>query len=68
MKWGIKIAVTTLSAAGILALSGPALATNGYFTHGVGTESKGMAGSGVGSNAARTLASSWRRPASPCAN
>ena len=53
MKWGIKFAVTTLSAAGILALSGPALATNGYFTHGVGTESKGMAGSGVGSNAAR---------------
>ncbi|NNL63978.1 MAG: hypothetical protein HKO69_09225 [Woeseiaceae bacterium] len=30
-------------------LSGSALATNGYFTHGVGTESKGMAGTGVGS-------------------
>ena len=52
MKSGIKVAVTILSAAGILALSGPALATNGYFTHGVGTESKGMAGTGVGSNAA----------------
>ena len=30
-------------------LSGSAMATNGYFTHGVGTESKGMAGTGVGS-------------------
>ncbi len=38
-----------LLAAGTLALSGAAWATNGYFTHGVGTESKGMAGSGVGS-------------------
>jgi long-chain fatty acid transport protein len=27
------------------------MATNGYFTHGVGTQSKGMAGTGVGSNA-----------------
>ena len=26
------------------------MATNGYFTHGVGTESKGMAGTGIGSN------------------
>ena len=33
--------------------SGSAMATNGYFTHGVGTESKGMAGTGVGSNAAQ---------------
>lgn len=31
--------------------SGSAQATNGYFTHGVGTQSKGMAGTGVGSNA-----------------
>jgi hypothetical protein len=31
--------------------SGSAFATNGYFTHGVGTQSKGMAGTGVGSNA-----------------
>jgi long-chain fatty acid transport protein len=36
---------------GMLAFSGSALATNGYFTHGVGTQSKGMAGTGVGSNA-----------------
>jgi long-chain fatty acid transport protein len=28
------------------------MATNGYFTHGVGTESKGMAGSGAGSDGA----------------
>jgi len=41
-----------LSALGLFALSGAAMATNGYFTHGVGTESKGMAGTGVGSNAA----------------
>jgi len=41
-----------LSALGLFALSGTAMATNGYFTHGVGTESKGMAGTGIGSNAA----------------
>jgi len=40
----------TLSALGLFALSGAAMATNGYFTHGVGTESKGMAGTGIGSN------------------
>jgi len=34
----------------MLTLSGTALATNGYFTHGVGTQSKGMAGTGVGSD------------------
>jgi len=38
-------------AAILLGVSGTALATNGYFTHGVGTESKGMAGAGVGSSA-----------------
>jgi long-chain fatty acid transport protein len=38
-------------AAGVLAVSSPAMATNGYFTHGVGTQSKGMAGTGTGSNA-----------------
>ena len=38
-------------AAGALSISGAAMATNGYFTHGVGTQSKGMAGTGVGSNA-----------------
>ena len=36
---------------GMFIFSGSALATNGYFTHGVGTQSKGMAGTGVGSNA-----------------
>jgi len=36
-----------LSAFGLFTLSGAAMATNGYFTHGVGTESKGMAGAGV---------------------
>ncbi|MDJ0939863.1 MAG: hypothetical protein QNJ00_08860 [Woeseiaceae bacterium] len=40
-----------LLAATALSLSGTALATNGYFTHGVGAESKGMAGTGIGSNA-----------------
>ena len=49
MKPGIRNAVATLSALGLFTLSGAAMATNGYFTHGVGTESKGMAGSGVGS-------------------
>ncbi len=39
-------------AAWILTFSNVALATNGYFTHGVGSESKGMAGTGIGSNAA----------------
>ena len=36
-----------------MSFSVPALATNGYFTHGVGTESKGMAGAGIGSDNAR---------------
>ena len=40
-----------IAAAVLLVASGSALATNGYFTHGVGTQSKGMAGTGVGSNA-----------------
>jgi len=40
-----------LTASAFFAFSGSALATNGYFTHGVGTQSKGMAGTGVGSNA-----------------
>jgi len=42
---------SSLIAAGMLVASAPAMATNGYFTHGVGTQSKGMAGTGVGSNA-----------------
>mgnify|MGYP001606558287 FL=1 len=51
MKSLKKFAITTLVAAGTLALNSPALATNGYFTHGVGTASKGMAGTGIGSYA-----------------
>ena len=51
MKSLKKSAAAGLSALVALALSTPALATNGYFTHGVGTESKGMAGTGIGSNA-----------------
>jgi long-chain fatty acid transport protein len=52
MNVAIKRAVTLLSALTLTLLAGTASATNGYFTHGVGTESKGMAGTGVGSNAA----------------
>jgi len=52
MKIKIRNAAAALSALGLVALSGAAMATNGYFTHGVGTESKGMAGTGIGSNAA----------------
>ncbi len=46
-----RIATAWLVATVALGLSGTAVATNGYFTHGVGTKSKGMAGTGVGSNA-----------------
>jgi long-chain fatty acid transport protein len=42
-----------LLALSIFTFSNVALATNGYFAHGVGSESKGMAGTGIGSNAAR---------------
>ncbi len=35
----------------LFAFGNSAIATNGYFTHGVGTQSKGMAGTGVGSSA-----------------
>lgn len=42
---------TWLLAGSLFAFSSSALATNGYFTHGVGTQSKGMAGTGIGSNA-----------------
>ena len=50
MKHRTQSAAAAFSA--LLALCGSrvALATNGYFTHGVGTESKGMAGTGIGSN------------------
>ncbi len=52
MKIINRRALALLSAFVLTMLSGAASATNGYFTHGVGTESKGMAGSGIGSNAA----------------
>ncbi|MDJ0904985.1 MAG: outer membrane protein transport protein [Woeseiaceae bacterium] len=45
-----KRAATLVSALALTLLTGTASATNGYFTHGVGTESKGMAGTGVGSD------------------
>ena len=51
MKFTARKATAWLLALGMFAFSGSALATNGYFTHGVGTQSKGMAGTGVGSNA-----------------
>jgi len=53
MKIINRHALALLSAFVLTMLSGAASATNGYFTHGVGTESKGMAGTGVGSNAAK---------------
>ena len=53
MKVTVRIVTVLLSALAMFALSGTAMATNGYFTHGVGTESKGMAGTGVGSDNAR---------------
>jgi long-chain fatty acid transport protein len=51
MRSAIRTATVSSVALGTLALSSVALATNGYFTHGVGAESKGMAGAGVGSSA-----------------
>ena len=51
MNTTIRHAAALLSALALTLLSGAASATNGYFTHGVGTESKGMAGSGIGSDA-----------------
>ena len=52
MKLKIQALAALVLACGLLMLNGAAMATNGYFTHGVGTESKGMAGTGIGSNAA----------------
>lgn len=52
MKSRIRLATALLAAFGLFVFSGAAMATNGYFTHGVGTESKGMAGTGIGSDAA----------------
>jgi len=45
-----KLAAAVL-AASMCMFSAAAVATNGYFTHGVGAQSKGMAGTGIGSNA-----------------
>ena len=50
MKSTTRKVTAALLATGLFALSSAAMATNGYFTHGVGTESKGMAGTGVGSS------------------
>jgi len=52
MKSVTRIAAAWLAALASIALSSPASATNGYFTHGVGAESKAMAGTGIGSNEA----------------
>ncbi len=51
MRSKIRGAAAGFAAAALFVSSGTALATNGYFTHGVGTQSKGMAGTGIGSNA-----------------
>ena len=51
MSFKASKATAVLLATGLFAFSSAAMATNGYFTHGVGTASKGMAGTGVGSNA-----------------
>jgi len=48
MRYAVRSALAGLS---VLLLAQPSQATNGYFTHGVGAESKGMAGTGVGSDA-----------------
>ena len=50
MKITAKTTAAALLATGLFAFSSAAMATNGYFTHGVGTESKAMGGSGVGSS------------------
>lgn len=51
MNYSARKVTAALLATGLFAFSSAAMATNGYFTHGVGTASKGMAGTGVGSNA-----------------
>jgi maltoporin len=50
MKVKVRTVTAALMATGLFAFSSAAMATNGYFTHGVGTESKAMGGSGVGSS------------------
>ena len=49
MKIKARSVTAALLATGLFAFSSAALATNGYFTHGVGPESKAMGGSGAGS-------------------
>ena len=51
MRSRVRGAAVGFVAVALFVSSGAAFATNGYFTHGVGTQSKGMAGAGVGSNA-----------------
>lgn len=50
MSFKARTATAALVATGLFAFSSAAMATNGYFTHGVGTDSKAMAGTGVGSS------------------
>jgi long-chain fatty acid transport protein len=46
----LKRSITLILAATLIAAaSSPAMATNGYFTHGVGAKNKGMAGAGLAS-------------------
>lgn len=49
MKFKSRAVTAALLATGLFAFSSAAMATNGYFTHGVGPESKAMGGSGAGS-------------------
>jgi len=51
MQCRVRSAAAWLFAVVLFVSGEGAMATNGYFTHGVGTESKGMAGTGIGSNA-----------------
>ena len=51
MRLKINNATAWLFGGALFVFSGAAMATNGYFTHGVGAQSKAMAGTGIGSNA-----------------
>jgi long-chain fatty acid transport protein len=51
MKFGKRSNMVWLVGLVAIAFSSMAMATNGYFTHGVGAKSKGMAGTGIGSSA-----------------
>ena len=51
MNGKYRVAAVSLLVTIVFGFPNIANATNGYFTHGVGTQSKGMAGTGVGSNA-----------------